>query len=155
MSGGLRHSLDAIFIWNCFEQLDDPSAALRAARSLLKPNGLLVIRVPNFGYYESFRNLTKPKPLRSRALGSLAYNNLLGFPYLAGYTPQLLNSLVGRHSFEPLAGFDSTLITTPFPDLTSKIRRELAIVNQPYRNAKVRNPFALSGPWIEVAYRRP
>jgi SAM-dependent methyltransferase len=137
-------SADAVFVWNCFEQLEDPAAALRAAHTLLKRFGLLVIHIPNFSFYERMRQFP----------GILAYNNLLGFPYLIGYTPSVLNSLLSRHGFKPIAGFDSTLITMPFPDLSSQVRREMAVVNNPYRKAPARDPLLLAGPWMEVAYRR-
>jgi len=42
---------DAIFIWNCFEQLDDPWATMIRTRSLLSRHGVVVLRVPNAEFY--------------------------------------------------------------------------------------------------------
>ncbi len=143
------HSADAVCIWNCFEQLEHPADTLRAAHALLKHHGLLILRIPNFNFYE-----IRVRPFKHAAFRALAYNNLLGFPYLNGYSPQVLNSMVARHGFEAVAGLDSTLVTMPFPEVSAKVRRELDAAYRPYRNARLRNPWSVSGPWVEIAYRR-
>ncbi len=140
------HSTDAVFFWNCFEQLPDPGAALKAARGALRPFGLVVLRVPNFEFYERARNLVKD-------VHALACNNLLGFPYLNGYTPRSLISLARNYDLEPIAGFNSTLLTLPFPDLTPRIQNELERANHPWENKRVRDPASLDAPWIEVVFR--
>ena len=38
-------AFDAVFIWNCFDQIPNPEATLAGVYRVLKPNGLLVIRV--------------------------------------------------------------------------------------------------------------
>jgi len=139
-----NRSMDAVFIWNCFEQLENPAATLHAAHRLLRRHGVLVVRTPNFQFYEAQRS-------RRRAL---AYNNLLGFPYLMGYTPALLASFVSRHGFHPVAGFDSTVVTMPFPDVSSKNQTDFERVNAPYQHSRPQAPGALKGPWIEILYRR-
>lgn len=81
---------DGVFIWNCFEQLADPAPTLLAARRLLEPHGLLVLRVPNASaWFTADRD-------------TLAWNNLLGFPYLYGYTRGSLARVARRHGFEPV-----------------------------------------------------
>ncbi len=137
-------SVDGIFVWNCFEQLEDPVRALRASWSALKRNGILVVRVPNFAYYERARRNTL----------ALAYNNLLGFPYLTGYTAKSLAHLLRRNGFEPVAGLDSTLTTMPFPEQTGEIRREESAVFAPYRGIGFKGPGAVNGPWIELVSLR-
>jgi SAM-dependent methyltransferase len=149
-----NHSMDAVFIWNCFEQLENPVATLRAAHRLLKRHGVLVVRAPNFGFYETSRRLARKKSRRGPALRALAYNNLLGFPYLTGYNPALLTSFVGQQGFQPVKGFSSTVITMPFADPSRKAQEESAAVNAPYRNSIGNDPAALQGPWIEILYRR-
>ena len=41
------NSVDAVVIWNTFDQLPTPDTTLTAARRILRHEGLLVIRVPN------------------------------------------------------------------------------------------------------------
>jgi hypothetical protein len=146
----LRHGgSDALFIWNCFEQLDDPMATLRAARSVLRKHGLLVVRVPNASFYRSFR--------RSGGFARkvLAYNNLLGFPYLYGYTLHTLNRLLARAGFVYERGFNSELVTTPFADVTERIAWEQSQVSRAVADWSGRTSSdTLTGPWIEVVYRR-
>ena len=42
---------DAIFVWNCFEQIDEPHVLLTEIRRVLKPGGLLLLRTPNALFY--------------------------------------------------------------------------------------------------------
>lgn len=41
-------SFDCVVLWHVLEHLEDPAAALRKARRILRSGGLLVIAVPNF-----------------------------------------------------------------------------------------------------------
>jgi SAM-dependent methyltransferase len=81
-------SYDAIAIWSTFDQLPRPRGVLAAVAKLLRPGGLLALRFP---HGTCFRRLaaTEPLPLRQ-----LAWNNLLGFPYLHGYGLPSLDRLV-------------------------------------------------------------
>jgi len=143
-----RLRTDAVFIWNCFEQLDDPTGALQESHRLLRPHGLLVVRVPNFRFYQKkSKQLMDGSP--SRSLRLLGYNNLLGFPYLHGYTPDLLRRLLSASGFNPIASHNSTLLTPPYPDLSIKIRKEWGAV----RTETQSSPIA-DGPWIEVVSYR-
>jgi hypothetical protein len=142
-------SCDALFIWNCFEQLLEPMDTLRTAYGLLKKHGLLIVRVPNLSFYEAFR--------RSRGFGrkALAYNNLLGFPYLYGYTLETLNRLLARAGFVYQRGFNSELVTTPFADVTERVAREQSSVSRAVADWSIRTSTStLTGPWIEAVYRR-
>jgi Methylase involved in ubiquinone/menaquinone biosynthesis len=142
---------DAVFIWNCFEQLPDPLTTLLHVRRALKRHGLLVIRVPNALFYISFRR-SGDATIR-RALG---YNNLLGFPYLTGHTVGTLNLLLARAGFLPVQGFNSELITMPFPDLDQRVIEEQEAVSKLVVHRHVHaaiSPGALAGPWIEMIYR--
>lgn len=82
------HSLDAVFIWNCFEQLPDPLQTLLNVRALLKPRGIAVIRTPDADLYRSRSDI----PL-------LAYNNLLGFPYHFGFNMASLEAAAKQTGF--------------------------------------------------------
>ena len=109
-----RGAFDAVFIWNCFEQLPDPEDTLKTVRRMLKPSGLLVIRVPNLSFYRALRH--------SRDLGrkALAYNNLLGFPYLYGYSMRTLDWLMQRMGFEHVRGLTRSCLRRRLPILLRK-----------------------------------
>src|ERR1700679_3496939 len=93
---------EAIFIWNCFEQLEDPSRTLHRSYRLLDKHGLLLVRVPNADFYREQR--WRLRNLHSQtALNLLGYNNLLGFPYLHRYTPATLHRFLRVHRFVPVA----------------------------------------------------
>jgi SAM-dependent methyltransferase len=83
-------TFDGVAIWNTFDQLADPRGAVNAARSLLAPGGVLVIRVPNGEFYARHRAQRDDWPL-------LAQNNLLTFPYRWGFTASSLETLLREH----------------------------------------------------------
>ena len=91
--------VDAVAIWNCIDQLADPTSALRAARARLRPGGLLALRAPNGACYAAVRPLLDT-PAARIARAWLAQNNLLGFPYRIGFTPRSAARLVERLGFE-------------------------------------------------------
>ncbi len=136
-------SADAVFIWNCFEQIENPGSALRAARSKLKRDGLLIVRVPNFEYYRR----------AGRSSLMLGYNNLLGFPYRFGYTPESLSALLRQHGFRPVAALNSTLLTMPFPELTPEVRCENQAAFSRYAGSRFVRPESAEGPWMEIVAR--
>ena len=41
-------SFDAITLWDVLEHLPDPSSTLQEIKGFLKPDGILVLRVPNY-----------------------------------------------------------------------------------------------------------
>jgi SAM-dependent methyltransferase len=141
-------SFDGVFVWNCFEQLAEPACALDAIYGLLRPGGLAVLRVPNARFYIE---------MRSRDDAALAWNNLLGFPYLYGYKEEHLNRVANDHGFEFVRGFDSELITMPFPDLNEKARESQCANSRKVGRWSIRTTNragALTGPWIEMTYRK-
>jgi SAM-dependent methyltransferase len=104
-----KQPFDAVAIWNCFDQLPDPRAAARAAHALLKPNGVLAIRVPNGGFYAAVRRrLGGVAGPVARAL--LAHNNLLGFPYRYGFTVRSLMLLLEDTGFDVVSSHGDTLV---------------------------------------------
>ena len=154
-SWGEKRSVDAVAIWNCFDQLPDPRRAARAAHSLLSPGGVLAIRVPNGGFYASLR----PKldgPGRPLATALLAHNNLLSFPYRHGFTIRSLGRLLDTAGFEIVRIFGDTLV--PIADRWT--RRWAALEERTLKTA-MRVVTRLTGrwgaqraPWIEVYARR-
>jgi SAM-dependent methyltransferase len=151
-----HHRLSAVFFWNCFEQLEDPASALTAAGSLLERHGLLVVRVPNVGFYKQWRRELRHGRSR-QALRHLGYNTLLGFPYQYGYTTPSLLRLLARSGFQPIEGHNSTLLTLPVPDPPHWMQRESAAMNrdvQHLRRTGDAAPQTVAGPWIEIVCRR-
>ena len=141
-------SADAVFIWNCFEQLARPVEALESAYRLLRRFGLLVLRVPKAEFYLA---------MRRRREQWLAWNNLLGFPYLHGYTPGALDRMAARHGFEPVRGFNSELVTMPFAEPTHSIAAEEMAASAEVvaiSTALTMQSGTLVGPWTEIVYRK-
>lgn len=138
-------SASAVFVWNCFEQLADPATMLQSSWRLLDRHGLLVLRVPNaLFYFEGDAD-------------SLAWNNMLGFPYLYGYTADCLNRLVVQYGFEPVRGYNSELVTMPIADLSTNTQSQQIAVSDRVSRWSTRTTAerrVLTGPWIEVIYRK-
>jgi len=140
-------SADAVFIWNCFEQLAEPDRTLIAARRLLDRHGLLVLRVPNAASWLQLRNRQD-----GFAQGVLAWNNLLGFPYLYGYDKANLARLARQYGFEPVQAFNSELLTLPFPDPASDVVAEQSAISEATGNHLRHGE--IQPPWIEILFRR-
>jgi len=94
-------TFDAVAIWNTFDQLPDPRAALRATRRVLRPGGVLALRVPNGACYADWRSRIAHgrRGVRGFGVALLAYNNLLTFPYRFGFSPRSLARLLGNIGF--------------------------------------------------------
>jgi hypothetical protein len=134
--------LDAIFIWNCFEQLDDPWAILARTRGLLARHGVVVLRVPNAEFYRY------PAIGSSQRLRALGYNNLLGFPYLNGYNLEALKRLLASTGFQTIAAFATNLLTPPYPELDGRLRKEWS-----QTRVATEQCGAANSPWLEIVGR--
>jgi SAM-dependent methyltransferase len=109
MSFRTSQPVDAVAVWNCFDQLPDPRIAARAARALLKPRGVLAIRVPNGAFYAAVRRrLDGVAGPVARAL--LAHNNLLAFPYRHGFTVHSLSLLLEDTGFDVVRTYGDALV---------------------------------------------
>jgi SAM-dependent methyltransferase len=98
---GSDRTYDVVAIWNCFDQLADPRRTVHAAWRLLRPGGVLALRLPNGAFYARHRAQLSRGGWRaavSRAM--LAHNNLLTFPYRYGFTPRSVSLLLGDAGFE-------------------------------------------------------
>lgn len=100
-----KNSADCVAIWNMFDQLPQPKETLTAACQLLRPGGVLVIRIPNG---ECFRWGIKqihraPQRVAEWLRVTLAWNNLLAFPYLYGYSARTLERLFDGYGFTRIA----------------------------------------------------
>ncbi len=154
-------TFDAVFIWNCFEQIDDAKPLLRECRRILKPNGVLTVRTPNGLFYAICQNLLRDPELDSGAaqflLEAMAYNNLLGFPYLYGHSVTTLQQLIEPFGFRREGMLNSELITLPLPENPDWVEKEERQINTEMRllaRSVLRNQHGtLTGPWIEVWFR--
>jgi SAM-dependent methyltransferase len=140
-----QRNYDVVALWNCFDQLPDPAAALRAAQRLLRDGGILVIRVPNGACYAQRAHARNPF---TRAL--LAWNNLASFPYRYGFTPDSLPRMLNAHGY----GVDDVVLDTLVPIAGSWTRAwarwEERILKSQLRLLKTRG----RAPWFEVYARR-
>lgn len=138
---------DVVAFWNCFDQLPDPRAALRAARRRLRDGGLVTIRVPNGAFYERWRRLLR-SPARALARAALAHNNLLGFPYRLGFTTHCLDRLLQEERFLIVNVTGDVLV--PIAD---EWTRRWAAAEERLVKALLRTAPAAASPWIEVYAR--
>jgi len=99
--------VDAVFIWNCFEQLTEPRRTLAAAHRALRDGGLLVLRVPDADLY-----------VERRDLRVLARNGLLGWPHRFGFGAAALRRLAAEHGF----ALQRVLHRPPLPPLSAESR---------------------------------
>ena len=143
---GAPRTFDAVAIWNTFDQLPDPRAALRASHSLLRPNGVLALRVPNGECYAHWRPRLNGATRSSRlALAVLAHNNLLTFPYRFGFTPHALTRLLRDVGFEPTTIVGDVLV----PTADEWTRRWAAL------EERIVKPLTRRwSPWFEIYARR-
>ena len=154
-------SYDAIAVWNTFDQLPDPHALLRAAVPLLRDEGLLVVRVPNGACYEwamSFRSHL-PALLRGPLDAGLAWNNLLTFPYLYGYSAAQLIALTAPYGFRLRACLPDQLIPAPAGHLTWWARLEERTIKAMSRAGAYSWRDGASGrfrtaPWLDLYFER-
>ncbi len=153
--------LDAVVIWNTFDQLPDPRPLLLTIGQLLKPDGLLVIRVPHGNCYRSAMEFTRThRWIRKPIYAGLAWNNLLSFPYLYGYGLTTLDCLVGEFGLVREAVYPDTLMTTAVPEMKWWVTIEERLVKVLCR---WRTTLALSvgdsslgsAAWLDVYYRKP
>jgi len=159
--GFRERSFDAVFIWNCFEQIPDPRPTLAECRRILKPNGLLIVRTPNGLFYAICQKLLREEGLRSGAakflMEAMGYNNLLGFPYLYGYSAATLERLIEQFGFRSEGMLNSELITLPLPHNPDWVEEEEQAISNEVRmlaRSVLTNPVGvLAGPWIEVWLR--
>jgi SAM-dependent methyltransferase len=105
-------SADCVAIWNTLDQIPRPSPMLRAAIRVLRLGGLLAVRVPNGSCFRAAvkRMRELPRRLTECIRTGMAWNNLLAFPYLYGYSLAALDALLGRYGFYRVASTRDTLV---------------------------------------------
>jgi SAM-dependent methyltransferase len=154
-------SVDCIAIWNTFDQFPNPETTLAAACRLLRPGGLLVLRVPNG---ECFRLAVAwmrklPRPLAGWLRAALAWNNLLTFPYLQGYSLRTLDGLLLPYGFTRIATQSDTLPrlsdaqTKRWAAQEERVLKFLGGLTARLDALRPTSPLQLA-PWFDVCYRQ-
>lgn len=153
-------SRNGVFIWNCFEQIEDPALLLAECKRILKSAGMLVLRTPNGLFYRTCRELLDSGTLEHDAAGflidALGYNNLLGFPYLYGYSADRLARCASAAGFRLEGMLNSQLITLPLPDDPDWVEKQERLINTEVKllaRSLLEQRGTLIGPWIEVWFR--
>ena len=144
----MGEAFDVVAIWNTFEQLYDARAAVMKARQLLRPGGVLAVRIPNGEFYVNWRRHLSG-PLAGITTRLLAHNNLLTFPYRQGFTMRSLTSLLNQCHFEIERVVGDTLV--PIADIwtTGYGTFEERIVKRLQRAIQ----HGWGAPWVEVYAR--
>jgi SAM-dependent methyltransferase len=137
---------DAVVIWNTFDQLPRPRAAVEAALRVLRPGGLFALRVPHGA---CFRRWSARRPLPLRALG---WNNLLGFPYLHGYGLSSLEQLLHGLELQRVAVDGDVLGRVADAGYAHWARIEERAIKRNQRSRLRRD--LEDAPWLDVFYRR-
>lgn len=141
--GGERY--DAVTIWNTFDQIPRPRDLLAAVRRILRPGGLVALRVPHGLCFEQLIAV-RPFPIRA-----LAWNNLLGFPYLHGYGLSSLDELMGGFGLTRVGAGGDTLGAVADRSYARWARIEEQAVKAAQRRRFSRD--LAWAPWLELVFR--
>jgi 2-polyprenyl-3-methyl-5-hydroxy-6-metoxy-1,4-benzoquinol methylase len=152
---------DGVFIWNCFDQIENPEPTLRACRRLLRKDGLLAVRTPDGQFYSLCEGLLRNAEVTSDSkefvLRTMGYNNLLGFPYFYGYSRGTLQRLIEQYGFWFAGAQPSELLAFPLPEEPGWVQREESRVSAELRllenSVLVDNSGLSIGPWTEAWFR--
>lgn len=157
---GFLGPADALAIWNTFDQIPDPGATIRLGLQFLRPGGLLILRVPHGLHFQRLHPRSRSLGPRSYAVTALlAWNNLLGFPYLHGHGIHTFDRLILPFGFERVRTEGDVLIP-----LAGRATARWARVEERFMKAAQRGCIALqsrnphsdlsTAPWLDVVYRR-
>lgn len=152
---------DAVFIWNCFEQIEEPQATLRECHRILKRGGLLTVRTPDGHFYLTSEKLLLDDQISSETKDfltcALGYNNLLGFPYRYGYSRTTFSRLIEPLGFRSEGALSSELLTFPLPENPQWVQKEERRISENLQllaNSILRDGSGESlGPWLEAWFR--
>jgi Methyltransferase domain len=102
-----ENSFHAATLWNLLEHLTHPAEYLRIVRSLLRPGGVIAVRVPNMDFYDVVCRLA---PLFS-VLGHHDVPYLAAPPpgHLYGFNQRTLRQILSRTGYEVLGVSPSPL----------------------------------------------
>lgn len=91
-------------------------------------------------------------PRRAPLLAALAWNNLLGFPYLYGYSAEILDQLMDRFGFARIAVRPDTLVRLADENTARWAAREERVLKGLWRLACCAD--AADAPWFDAYYVR-
>lgn len=149
--------VDCVAIWNAFDQLPEPEPVLAAARSLLRRGGVLALRVPNGECFRAAaaRMRRLPEPLGGWLRALMAWNNLLAFPYLHGYSAQTLDWLLGWHGFRRIGAEPDVLCRLADRDTRAWAwAEEWALKRAARLAARAERGGFRRAPWLDLYFHR-
>lgn len=154
-------TVDCVAIWNTFDQVPDPDVLLTQARALLRPGGILAIRVPNGACFRESMALMRrlPSPFAGWLRALLAWNNLLAFPYLHGFSVRTLDWMSHWHGLDRVGVTPDTLCRLADDSNQAWAVWEEGALKQLARTiarleARRDNSLLTSAPWFDAYYRR-
>jgi SAM-dependent methyltransferase len=151
-------SVDCVAVWNTFDQLPEPATTLDAIQRVLRPGGVLALRIPNGLFFRRAVSRLRrwPAPLTNALRAVLAWNNLLGFPYLHGYTVATVDRLLARYDLAPLLVEADTLV-----QLSDAATRPWAVLEERVLKLACRTAWSVRprrdrarAPWLDLYFRR-
>jgi SAM-dependent methyltransferase len=144
---------DCVAIWSTFDQLPTPHPTLAAVRKLLRPAGLLALRFPNGACWSRASRWLQgaPRPLRGPLRASLAWNNLLAFPYLFGWAAPTLDRLLAGYGFERVELRPDVLVRLADETTKTWAHLEERVLKWAWRAASAVDPSL--APWCDAYYR--
>jgi SAM-dependent methyltransferase len=147
-----RDAADCVAIWSTFDQLPTPHPTLAAVRKLLRPGGLLALRFPSGACYARCAGWLRraPRPLDDALRAGLAWNNLLGFPYLFGYAAPTLDRLLGGYGFARVGFRPDVLVRLADAATKPWAHLEERALKAAWRTAVALDPSV--APWCDAYY---
>lgn len=143
---------DAVVIWNTFDQLPNPEATLEQVRRWLRPDGIFALRVPSGHCFRACVRWLRRLPSIARAplRVAMAWNNLLGFPYLHGYSVDTLDRLLSRFGLRRVVFHPSVLPRLADANTKWWAVHEEQLVKSAWRTLTRAN--GRSAPWFDAYY---
>jgi SAM-dependent methyltransferase len=142
-AGFQSNFFDVITLWDVFEHLRDPSSSLHEIHRILKPNGILIMRIPNGNSWEA-------KIFNSYWAGLDPPRHLYVF------TPKLIKLILHKNNFKVLdlntlwGGFSTFLLSLQFLQTSRSTNKFLILwllimLNRPFARVVFSPVFRILG----------
>ncbi len=144
-----ENSFDVVTCLTVFENLPHFTEDLQQLRRVLKPNGLLVLKVANFDFYEKITSLSlsgKLAHLRDEILINL---HLLGWPYQYGFRPEKIRDIIDIHGFNKIEILNYPLAYLGNNKFFDNIRKLINAISSTIKKATDK----ITSPWMEIYAR--